>query len=344
MGRETDAIGFLTDLSDAPYRHDFYQTLRRIECLYADKPRWGQGRKASDDPIRLGQAPDLAFAPAPLAAFIGAKGSAPARLLVHLFGLMGPNGPLPLHITEYARERLHHAGDATLVGFLDVLNHRFLALLYRAWAQAQPHVNHDRPADDRFATYVGAFIGTAMPAARDRDAVSDLAKWFRAGTLIRQTRNADGLQVLLEDYFQVPVRIEEFVGHWMVLGAGERTWLGRDGAQLGGGAVLGGQVWDRQHKFRVHLGPLSLSQYESFLPGGASTAQLVDWVRLYLAFELEWEVRMLLRENEVPPAVLGRTGRLGWTTWLGARRDSTDAGDLCLDAEAFVSGIGVRAA
>ena len=64
--------------------------------------------------------------------------------------------------------------------------------------------------------------------------------------------------------------------------------------------------------------------------------QLVDWVRTYLSFELEWDVRLMLRENEVPPLALGRSGRLGWTSWLGHRPAGTDADDLCLDAEAFV--------
>ena len=56
------------------------------------------------------------------------------------------------------------AGDPTLSRFLDVFNHRFLALFYRAWAQAQPYVNHDRPETDRFTTYVGAFFGMAHAA------------------------------------------------------------------------------------------------------------------------------------------------------------------------------------
>ena len=72
---------------------------------------------------------------------------------MRLFGLFGPNGPLPIHLTEYARERLQHGGDATLCRFLDVFHHRFLALFYKAWAQAQPHVNRDRPAQDRFVVY-----------------------------------------------------------------------------------------------------------------------------------------------------------------------------------------------
>jgi type VI secretion system protein ImpH len=142
----------------------------------------------------------------------------------------------------------------------------------------------------------------------------------------------------------VPAWIQEFVGHWMALAERERTYLGREGSRLGSGAVLGVQVWDRQHKFRVHLGPLTLAAYESFLPGGARLRQLVDWVRFYGGLELEWDVRLWLEENEVPPLRLGRHCRLGWTTWLGHRRSGGSAHDLCLTAEAFVDPPRVAAA
>ena len=69
MGREADALAFFAELARAPYRHDFYQTLRRLECLYDDKPRWGRALRPVDEPVRLGQDPDLSFAPAPLASF-----------------------------------------------------------------------------------------------------------------------------------------------------------------------------------------------------------------------------------------------------------------------------------
>jgi type VI secretion system protein ImpH len=342
MGREADALAFFEELAAAPYRHDFYQTLRRLECLFDDKPRWGRALRPIDEPIRLGQEPDLSFAPAPLASFEAHDGKTP-RLQVRLFGLFGPNGPLPIHLTEYARERLQHAGDPTLSRFLDVFHHRFLALFYRAWAQAQPAVNRDRPRDDRFTTYVGAFLGLSPATFRDRDTLPDLAKFFHVGALIRQVRNPEGLVHILEHFFRVPVRIEQFVGHWLSLATGERSALSSESAVLGTGAVLGGRVWDRQHKFRIHLGPLTLAQYTSFLPGGEPLRKLVDWVRMYLCFELDWDVRLLLEQGEVPSLMLGGGQRLGWTTWLGQRQLTTPADDLCLDAEAFVAN-GVRAA
>ena len=333
--RPADAVAFLGELAAAPHRHDFYQTLRRLECLWAETPRWGESRRPSDEPVRLGQDPELTFAPAPLSSF-AARDGRPPRLGVRLFGLLGPNGPMPIHVTEYARDRLRHANDPTLSRFLDMLQHRFVAFLYRAWSQSQPHVNRDRPGHDRFAAFVGSFAGLGTASVRGRDHVPDVAKYFHAGAFIRHVRNASGLRAILAHYFRVPVRVEEFVGHWMRLGPGERTHLAREGALLGSGAVLGRRVWDRQHKFRLRLGPLTLAEYEHFLPGGIPLVKLVDWVRLYLGYELEWDVRLQLARAEVPRVTLGRQGRLGWTTWLGERTSPADADDLCLNAESFV--------
>jgi type VI secretion system protein ImpH len=339
MGRETDALAFFASLADAPYRHDFYQTLRRLECLYDTRPRWGEALRPIDEPVRLGQDPDLSFAPAPLASFSATDGDAP-RLQVRLFGLFGPNGPMPLHVTEYVRDRLRLAGDSTLSRFFDLFHHRFLALFYRAWAQAQPHVSRDRPQADRFTVYVGSFLGMAPSTSRDRDALPDVSKFFHVGALIRHSRDAEGLTHILQHFFRVPVHIEEFVGHWMPLKGPERSALGHESAALGAGAVLGSRVWDRQHKFRVRLGPLTFAQYESFLPGG-QLRKLVDWVRMYLSFELDWDVQLVLERLQVPKLTLGRGGqRLGWTTWLGERRAAGAADDLCLDAEAFAEPVG----
>ena len=340
-GRQADALKFFAELAAAPYRYDFYQTLRTIECLYDDKPRWGRALRPIDEPVRLGQDPDLSFAPAPLSSFDTRNGV--PRLQVRLFGLFGPNGPLPTHLTEYAHERVQHAGDRTLARFLDLFHHRFLALFYRAWAQAQPVVNRDRAGEDRFTSYVGTFIGIAPPAFRGRDALPDVAKLFHVGALIRHVRNAEGLAQILADFFRVPVAIEQFVGHWLRVDARERTSLVGMNAPLGSGAVVGSRVWDRQHKFRIHIGPLTLDQYESFLPGGLPLQKLVAWLRTYLSFELDWDVRLLLEREHVPKLILGGGTRLGWTSWLGRRRSTAPAGDLHLDPEAFVAN-GARAA
>jgi type VI secretion system protein ImpH len=328
-------LDFFRKLESEPYRHDFFQALRRIECLFPEKPRLGKALRPIDEPLRLAQEPSVAFAPSTLAAFQLPQDGRPARMEVRFFGLLGVNGPLPIHLTEYARERLLHHNDKTFARFLDIFHHRFLELFYRAWAQAQPTVNLDRPKDDRFSIYVGSLFGGGTSRVTHRDSIGDFAKLHFAGLLSRQVRNPDGLASVISGYFRVPVRIESFVGHWMKIPEQDRTRLGagNESVMLGLGAVLGSQVWDRQHKFRIWLGPLTRAQYESFLPGGGALGRLVAWVRQYLCFELEWDVRLVLAEAETPKARLGAYGRLGWNTWIGERLRGTDAADLTLDAE-----------
>ncbi|MET0983662.1 MAG: type VI secretion system baseplate subunit TssG [Telluria sp.] len=333
MREPADPVNFLRALEAEPWRFDFCDALRRIECLFPQLPRIGQALRPRDEPIRLGQDPSVDFAPAALSAFRVPAGAAVPLLQVRFFGLLGPNGPLPLHLSEFVRARALHDGDPTALRFLDLFTHRFLALFYRAWAQARPTASLDRPGDDRFALYPAALCGLGEPALRGRTAVAESAKLFYSGLLARQVRNRDGLAALLSGYFRLPVEIEEFVGHWLALPGPDRSSLGRANAGLGRGALLGARIWDCQYKFRVRCGPLDLDRYESFLPGGAALPQVADWVRQYLGFELDWDLQLLLVAQQVPRIRLGRYGRLGWTTWLGRYRRAAAAADLTLDVE-----------
>lgn len=332
MGRSPDALALFQELAAAPWRFDFYVALRRLESLHPDLPRLGRGTRPTQEPARFGQPPELAFAPASIAEVKPPIDGLPARVHVNVIGLLGPNGAMPLHVTELARERLVQGRDEGFARFLDLINHRFITLFYRAWAQAQPAASADRPADDRFADYIGSFIGLGTPATKERGRVPDRAKRFFAGVLARQTRDADGLEAICEGYFGWPVQIESCVGNWMRLRPEERWRLGTDrrNGGLGDGAVLGDEVWDRQGKFRLWIGPLPLQAFESFLPGGAAAAELREWVDAYLTDALAWDVRLLLDAAEVPPLALDGSQRLGWTTWLGPRETHQPADDLIL--------------
>lgn len=340
MREAPDHLTFFRALQEKPYRYDFFQALRRIECLFPHLPRIGQAVRPQDEPVRLVQAPELTFAPATLSSFTMPASGTP-RLEVRFFGLFGPNGALPLHLTEFARDRVLRDGDVTLVHFINLFQHRFLGLFYRAWAQAQPTVSLDRPRDDRFSLYTGALCGLGDASLRERNGVNDHAKLFYSGLLARQVRNQDGLVALLSGYFRLPVEVEQYVGHWMTLPENDRTRLMRHGAGMENGlrcgAVLGRRVWDRQHKLRVALGPLNLAQYESFLPGGSALAKLVSWLRHYLCFELEWDLCLVLRCNALPSTRPGRYGRLGWTTWLGKKCHARDVRDLIINPEQLMA-------
>lgn len=320
-------------LRQEPWCFEFFQAMRLIECLHSEKPKLGTSLKASDDPLRLAQAVEMDFPPASLAAFEHGKDGFPDRLLVRFLGLFGSHGPLPLHLTEYARERIHNFGDPTFSRFADIFHHRMLCLFYRAWADVQPTVNHDRPGDNRFAGYLGSLFGIGMPAFRDRDAMPDIAKLLFTGHLSCQSKHADGLQAIIAEYFGYHTRILEFVGEWMEIQEREQTRLGAapHAGALGLSTVVGARVFGCQHKFRVALGPLDLEQYRSMLPGQWGLAVLVAIVRNYSGDELTWDLNLVLRHKEVPPLRLDDGAQLGWTTWLGKPKDKRDADDLTLN-------------
>ena len=310
--------------------------MRLLEALYVSRPRFGRSVRPSQDALRLAQEPSVTHASATLAAYEIPGGGRPDRLLVHFLGVFGPDGPLPLHLTEYARDRLRNHNDPSFARFADLFHHRALSLFYRAWADVRPTVSFDRPPQDRFADYVGALIGLSTPGLRDRDAMPDLTKLHFAGHLSAQTRHADGLAAILSAFFTMPVAVNGFRGAWLSLPLRDRTRLsgGAETAALGGSVLLGGRVWSRQHKFRIVFGPLRLAEYERVLPGGLSFHRLLPIVRNYAGDVLAWDVNLILRREEIPAIRLGQAGRLGWTTWLMPRSSAHDAADLCLDASA----------
>ncbi|WP_342113463.1 type VI secretion system baseplate subunit TssG [Pseudoduganella sp. OTU4001] len=333
MRDQANHLTLFRELEEKPYQYDYFQALRRVECLFPQLPRIGQALRPADEPLRLAQEAAVTFAPSTLSAFGTPPGAMAPRLEVRFFGLLGPNGPLPLHLTEFVRGRAQHAADLAPSRFLDIFHHRFLAMFYRAWAQAQPTVSLDRPQQDRFAYYAGSLCGLGDASLRRRDPLPDFAKLYFGGLLARQVRHADGLAAILSGFFRVPVALEQNVGHWMALPEDGRTRLGHAAAGLGCGAIVGRRVWDRQYKFRLHIGPLDRQQYEDFLPGGKALPKLAAWVRQYLCFEFEWDVRLALRRDAVPQAQLGQYGRLGWSAWLGGAARTSDAAELVLVAD-----------
>ena len=330
-----DRVALLRALADRPYQFDFYQALRRLEAVHPDSPRVGRSLRPIDDPVRFGQEPSLAFAPATLSGFKPEAAGGKPRLEVAFGGLFGPHGPLPLHFTEYARDRIINSQDPTFARFLDIFHHRVLSLIYRIWADAQPTVQFDRPEADRFAAYVGSLVGINAPGLADRDAMPDAAKRYFAGRLVCGSRHAEGLEAMLGEFFHLPMQVVEFVGRWLPVPDDCRCelGLGQQSSSLGMSATIGDRVWDCQTKFRIVAGPMSIADYERLLPGGASLERLQAVVKNYIGDELDWDLHLILGQSEVPKTELGMAGSLGWTSWLNSDTPTTNADDLILQPQ-----------
>lgn len=315
-----DHLSALDQLATRPYAFSLFAALRLLERHYQQSPRLGESRKAGDDRVRLGQIPHLSFAPSDVATV--ASEDERINLEQYGFGLFGPNGALPLHYTELAYERRHQKDDDAVVDFLNVFQHRLISLFYRAWADSEPAVSFDRPETDRFQGYLGALVGLGAESLSAADALPDLAKLGRVGRFGPQVRSADGLEALIADYFRMPVEVHPFSGAWLDIPEDLHCRLGEQ--RLGMSTTLGGSTWQCQHKFEIVLGPLPRAEFSNFLPGAPGLAQLYALVRLYTNDEWSWQLRLLLRDVEMPRTRLGgaastqEKSQLGWTSWLGA--------------------------
>lgn len=327
-GSMRDPVTLWRRLETAPAAFDFYAAMRLIDCAHPAAPRIGQAGSPREEAARFGQHTSLAFEGAMLAG-VERDGAGVPRLLVNFFGLLGASGPLPVHLTEYVRDRQRNALDPTMARFLDVFHHRMIALFYRAWATAQPSVSLDRGAhggdEDRFGAYVASLIGLGMPTLRGRDAVPDHAKLHYAGRLAPHAKNADGLAAVLSDDLGVPVRVQEFVGHWMTLPADGLCLLG-SGARaerLGVGTVIGKRVWNAQHRFRLVIGPVDMARARDLMPDGPGMVRIRDWVRNYAGLAFDWDVNLVIEKESVLRLRMGEA-RLGWSSWLASRAPEQD--------------------
>ncbi|MEP5630833.1 MAG: type VI secretion system baseplate subunit TssG [Tateyamaria sp.] len=333
-----DSLTHLERLAKDPEKHHFFHALRVLEAAYPEKARIGEARRPREDMVRFGQEADLRFPPSTIASFTPPKGKKPGRLINRFFGLFGPNGPLPLHLTEFAADRIRHHRDPTLVSFADMVTHRLTTLFYRAWRSGQPAPSFDRGKNDGIARKVAAIGGYHADKMRDKDAMPDLAKRHFAGLLAQGPRNAEGLQSILQSFFDTKVEVIEFVGCWLELEPDDRWQMGM-ATQLGRTASIGNRVWTRSAKFRLRIGPLSYEEYQRLLPGTGSLERMRSIVRNYVGDALDFDVNLVLRADEVPQPKLGDTFRLGQTSWIGNKTRKDDADELFLEPNARTASI-----
>ncbi len=346
----------IDELTQEPWRFDFFDTMRRLErqfgrAIEADPgaprdtsarpvlPRIGDAATRRDEYALLGQDPFFAF-PASNLSLFAALSDRRYRIFVKFLGLLGPQGALPLATTEEAW-RWNIAEDDAFPRFLDILNHRFLQLFFRAWADSRPAVQHDRPDADRFVAYVGSAIGIGSPIFAALDLVPDAGKLAYAGVLGAKAKSTTRLASVIRGMFGIEAAIEEFVGCRLELSVEDRTLLGGSLSTLGVDTMIGDSYYSVQDKIRVRLFVSDMEEYKRFLPEGSHSQALVDLLYFSLGDEIDWDVELCIPARQAPGAGLGArevgsgasawpfSAQLGWTSWLAPR---SDADELRADA------------
>lgn len=310
------------ELADHPGRFEFFQAVRLLHRLLAEREPVGTFARPSREVVRFVVNNFLGFPPSQIQRLEWTEDAMP-RMSVNFFGLTGPMGVLPHRYTELIRER-NRAKDRGLQDFFDLFNHRLISLFYQAWEKYRFYVGYERDREDRLSRCLMSLVGLGTPSLEDRQPVRDEAFLFYSGLFSLQPRSAVALEQILADYFNVPVEVEQFVGTWRTLDQTDQCRMLGDipySDQLGVGAIAGDEVWDRQSRARIRLGPLTASQYQSFLPNGSAWEPLRSLTRFFSGNEIEFELQLVLKQADVPPCKLGRSEAdsppiLGWFSWV----------------------------
>ncbi|MGD9857618.1 MAG: type VI secretion system baseplate subunit TssG [Planctomycetaceae bacterium] len=315
----TDA---LTGLRQRARHYEFFQALRLVDAAHRDLPPLGEAAGPHDEAVRIGIDPGLDFAATDFAPAPAPRPPTVEREFLRLdsrgLGLLGPNGPLPLHMTEQVRAALLHERDAAPLHFLEMLQHRLISLFYRAYGQSRASIQADRPETDHFALYLGALFGRHSEAV-NRDAFFDASRLYFTGRYAAATRSGEGLEAIVTHEFHVAATVTPFALGWLRLEPATQTVLGRpdEATSLGVATIAGARVRNRQSHIHLRLGPMPRSRFQRFLPAGEDFAPLAAMVEEFTRGELFCRVQLLLDRRDVPATVLGREGRLGFDSWLG---------------------------
>ncbi len=324
------------EMNQLANQFDFFQAIRRVETLSQELPRVGHAQQANQEAVRIKQSPAVDFAPSTIDE-IEPDSSGRVVLKQRFFGLLGPSGPMPLHVTEQVRNQTRHEDDATIEQFLNLFHHRMGTLFYRAWSSSRGAVQRDRPDQDRFADYLAALSGVManQDAAETppTSAVTIQNRWHFTGRFASSHRNAEGLQAVVSSVVDAKTQVYSFVLRQLRLQEEDRTRLTKQptaagrGGRLGRSVVLGRSVADRRSTIGLCIGPVKFQLFRALLPGGQLHDSIRKLIRSYIDPSLACQVRLILDRTSVPRMSLGREGALGQNAWMFSSAPRTDLGD-----------------
>ena len=310
------------ELLDEPYRFEFFQAVRLFQKIYPEKRPVGDAALPHEEIVRFRSRISMDFPSSEIHEIIQtvdeATGETRTEVIINFMGMAGVSGVLPSHYTELVLDRIRHR-DTTLWAFLDIFTHRAVSMFFRAWAKYRFPVGYELGNDD-FTAFLFDFAGLGTAGQRGRSSIDDEALLPYVGLIAQRPHSNNALENILSDYFGVRVKVLQFFGQWLPLSKLDVTNIGRQNSKLGVNAIAGSKVWDQQSKIRVLFGPLTFTQFLSFLPNGSAHAAAKSIIRFFTGIEFDFDFRLRLIGRQVPSTVLttraARRPMLGWTSFL----------------------------
>ncbi|EIK95418.1 hypothetical protein PMM47T1_16555 [Pseudomonas sp. M47T1] len=290
-------------LRQTPQAFEFLQALLILEQERPNAEALGTGTAPHAEALRLRGPLTPVFAPSEVQR-LEQTDDQPPVMTSPIFGLGGPDGPLPYAYQEWLQQRARLKDDAP-AAFLDLFQHRLLSLLYRVMRKHRVAIGFTPPDASPVQRQLRALTGLLPHTLQERQALPDAAVLARSALFAGGRRSLAGFAAIVRQHFGLCAAAHAYEGAWRQVPVASRSVLkvGARNLTLGRTAVAGTWVWDEHAGVRLELGPLSREQSRRFLPGAPSHLELADLHALYFGPDLD--CTLVLRVRGRVPLILG---------------------------------------
>jgi type VI secretion system protein ImpH len=302
-------------------RYTFIQALRLLRLLARTK----YGRDLFDC-VRV--RPDLAlrFQHTELTSIEKKEKDADQFLVTTTFqGLYGVGSPLPMFYTEELFHEQYNGRSASR-DLIDIINHTLYAAYFFTWRKCTLFYSLFEDPDPSLWDRLMYFAGCG--GAKLRETFSSPHRQVRyAGFSSRPVKTAEGLRAIIADTLSgPPVAVEQCIARMAPVPEDQRLQLNTTGNRLGKNAFVGKKILDRMGAFRIHIGPVTASAFNRYLPDSEAAAAVREQVRFYLDQPLAWDIELYCSTRKMTTVQLGvrKKALLGWNTWIFTGRITSE--------------------
>jgi type VI secretion system protein ImpH len=293
----------------------------------------------TDQPVAEVSNPTNLFTPTRLVKDESRAGS--GRIAANYLGMIGPVPALPANYTHAAIiERKRRS--TSLFDFLELFAEElrsFFVTAHRKYRLPSLFQLYRVGADNKITSAIYSLMGFATKRHRDVLRLHEEVPLYYAGYFADQRRPAISLELMLNDFLGISVKVHQFHPRRLAISEEEQTRLGGLGAEnsvVGQTAIAGATCLNRSGSIRITIGPVGYAQYLALMPDRLLYGQLTELIRLFCGPSINYDIQIVLKKEEIPQTRLDSNspvGRLGWDSWALQGAATKDSADTIFDPE-----------
>ncbi|MEZ2903496.1 type VI secretion system baseplate subunit TssG [Acinetobacter terrestris] len=226
-----------------------------------------------------------------------------------IVGLTGMQGALPYTYSQKIKHSSRqHKVEA--VNFLGLFNHKLTALYVDASLTYHLPVRYEIETENDYLDILHALNGY-ISSQQDQSELDDYFAEF-SGLMQGQNNTAYALRTMLNCIFKADFQIKEFIKEKFKLDDAQKTTMGSlSTSLLGVNTFCGESIQQIDGKIEIQIGPLSRTDYLSFLPQQKMSEKLKKILTTWCSPTLMVDLRLMLKKEELQPLCLNSSSKLG---------------------------------